>query len=116
MIYLASPFSAKDYWIRSTRVNQAENAEANLLQRGVIVFSPVASSWRLVCQSVRPWNDPWWYEWSMDFLSKADEVWVLMLDGWRESKDVQDEMSYARDRKFPIRYVDPETLEVRTEP
>jgi len=83
---------------------------------GFVVFSPVALSALLVGWGSRPWDDPWWYEWSMAFLGKADEVWVLMLDGWLESKGVQDEIAKARELGKPVWYLDPETSEVRNEP
>ena len=63
------------------------------------------AAWRVLV-----WNDPWWYEWSMDFLRHADEVWVLMLDGWRESTGVCDEIRVAKELGKRVRYVDPKNL------
>ena len=116
LIYLASPYSHDDAYVRGNRVGEARSAARDLTRKGHIVFSPIATSGVMVSLGVRPWNDPWWYEWSKAFLARADECWVLTLDGWAESAGVENEMEYASEHGMPVRYVDPKTLEVRDEP
>ena len=87
-----------------------------LTKAGHIVFSPIAISHYMSCYGVRPWGDIWWNQWSMAFLAKSDECWVLTNDGWGDSIGVENEMEYAAEHNMPVRYVDPETLEVRDSP
>jgi len=115
LIYLASPYSHHDYVWRASRAGKTQDALVRLTAMGFVVFSPVALSALLVGWGSRPWDDPWWYEWSMAFLRKADEVWVLMLDDWQESVGVQAEIDEAQRVGKPVRYLDPETSEVRNE-
>jgi hypothetical protein len=116
LIYLASPYSHEDAYVRGNRVCEAGAAMRELTRLGHIVFSPISTSGVMVSLGVLSWDDPWWYEWSMAFLRRADECWVLMTDGWEESVGVENEMEYAAEHGMPVRYVDPETLEVRNEP
>ena len=47
-------------------------------------------------------------EWETDdytFINKFDEVWVLMSDGWKESKGVQAEIKYAESIGHPVKYI-----------
>jgi len=48
------------------------------------------------------------------FLEMCSEVWVLTLDGWRESEGVQAEMAMARELGKPVVVVEPEALNDRT--
>lgn len=47
-------------------------------------------------------------EWAMDdysFIYIAQEVWVLMSDGWEESQGVQAEIKFALEISRPVRYI-----------
>jgi len=116
MIYLASPYSHDIAAVRKRRAVAACMATGKLTDDGECVFSPIATSHTLLQVCSRPWNDPWWYEWSMGFLRHAGQVWVLMLDGWKESRGVQAEIEEAKRLGIFIRYVAPETVEMLDEP
>ena len=54
-------------------------------------------------------------EWEGDdytLISKCDELWVLLSDGWKESVGVQAEIKFAHVQKIPVKYIDKDTLEV----
>lgn len=54
-------------------------------------------------------------EWEIDdysFIYVAQEVWVLMSDGWEESKGVQAEIEFAKKLSRPIKYITWPKLEI----
>ena len=44
-----------------------------------------------------------WYAWDLQFLARSDELLVLQLPGWEESKGVLVEIAAAQARSIPIR-------------
>jgi hypothetical protein len=97
MIYLASPYSDQSPTVRHWRFCAAVAAVQRMTGHDLIAFSPVAVSVPMVLNGVRPWDDPWWYEWSMAFLKRSDELWILPLDGWDRSAGVKCEIVAAHD-------------------
>jgi len=55
-----------------------------------------------------------WREYDRAFLEMCSEVWVLTLDGWRESHGVQAEIELARELGKPVVLVEPDALNDRT--
>lgn len=48
-----------------------------------------------------------WCTWNTWFISRCEELWVLMLDGWKESTGVTAETAIARALGKPTYYVEP---------
>ncbi len=58
----------------------------------------------------------------LTYISRCDEVWVIKMSGWKESKGVQAEIKFAKNivlagyneswssDPVKVRYIDPETL------
>lgn len=44
-----------------------------------------------------------WYAWDLQFLARADELLVLQLPGWEQSKGVLVEIAAAQARNIPVR-------------
>lgn len=95
MIYLASPYSHPDADVRWMRFEMACTAAANLMGRGEIVFSPIAHSHSLATIGSLPTDWDYWEKVDRHFIEVCDSVWVLMLDGWEESKGVHAEIAIA---------------------
>ena len=47
----------------------------------------------------------YWKEYTYDLINGCDELYVLCLDGWKDSKGVTDEIAYAKEHGKPVRYV-----------
>lgn len=45
-----------------------------------------------------------WADWCHEFLIKCDKMIVLMVDGWKESTGVQDEIIFCKSNYIPIVY------------
>lgn len=104
MIYLASPYSHPDAAVRQQRFESACRAAAELIRRGHVVFSPIAHS-HSIAQHGLPVDWRFWEAQDRRLLAACDELWVLTLDGWRESRGVQAEIAIARAAGKPVRFV-----------
>ena len=110
MTYLASPYSHVTQEKRILRFIQARSAVIRLAKQGTIVFSPIVYSHQLA-QYIGVIFEPW-REFDLAIIDAASELWVLTLDGWRESVGVTAEIEYATSLGKPVRYIDHVTLAI----
>jgi len=105
-IYLASPYSHPDKAVCNDRFRAACKAAAKLMQDGYNVFSPIAHS-RPIAQYIGNHLDHgFWLEQDLSFLNSwADEMWVLMVDGWQESEGIAAEIMHAEKIGLPVKYI-----------
>lgn len=80
-----------------------------------VIFSPIGHSHPM--SKFMPDNtnnfDFWVTEIDLHIIDRCDEVWVVCQEGWRQSRGVQAEIVHANTiANIPVRYVNPETLEV----
>jgi hypothetical protein len=120
LIYLASPYSSPDPTVLTQRFLQICAIAGDILAAGHLLYAPIAHSHPIAFYSqIRGQQDTSWATWQrLDelMITKCDEVWVVMLDGWRASVGIAAELSVARDRTMPIRYYDPVTKMVSETP
>ena len=100
MIYLASPHSHPDPAVRQRRFEDACAATAAILRAGRLVFSPIAHPHHLPVGEGRGWE--FWRELDSWFIARCSFLWVLQLDGWRESVGVQAEIDLAAECDKPM--------------
>lgn len=108
MIYLASPYSHPDPVIRKTRFLLVEQCAANLIKAGRFVWTPIVYTHEMAIKHSFPTDAEFWKKLNISFLRKADEMYLLKIDGWMESKGVMMELKLAEDMLIPIRFVNPE--------
>lgn len=109
-IYLASPYSHPVKAVRQDRFRLACKAAANIIKQGHICFSPIAHSHPIADYLENHNDSEYWLKQDFSFLdSWADELWVLMIPGWKESKGIAAEVKYATGR-IPIRWIKPKEL------
>lgn len=107
VIYLAQPYTHPDPLIREQRYHKALTVEANILRRGgVCVINPIGMCHELSKTHKLPTGYEYWQERDRTLIERSDETWVLMMDGWRESVGVTDEINYTRELGKPIYYLD----------
>ncbi len=111
MMYLASPYSHVDPAVREQRFTIATRVAAQLIRAGHQVFSPISHSHPIAANGVpSDWTS--WEAFDRRMLEACDELVVLMLDGWRESRGVQAEIDLAIEMDLPIRYLRPDEFNV----
>lgn len=109
-IYLASPYWAESELVRLQRVKQVRIAAATLLMAGWPVYSPICHNAELskCMPSDTAISHDFWMSIDLPILEAASYLWVLMLDGWEESKGVSREISFAKERNMDIFYLKPD--------
>lgn len=106
-IYMACPYSDESAGVRAWRFELVNRAAAKLMQEGHLVFSPISHTHPIAEAGDLPKGWEFWEAYDRTFLEWADEVHVLMIDGWRESKGVTAEIRIARELKKRVVYVCP---------
>uniref|UniRef100_A0A6M3K292 DUF1937 domain-containing protein n=1 Tax=viral metagenome TaxID=1070528 RepID=A0A6M3K292_9ZZZZ len=106
-IYLAAPYSHHDFAIREWRVDQTNRKAAELMIAGYQVFSPLSHSHPIskYC-TVDPCDQKFWLRQDLWILDICDEVHVLCLPGWKESKGIRIEIEHAVTNKIKVIYHD----------
>ena len=108
MVYLASPYSSPVPAVREARFRLVCRKAAELMRAGHKIFSPIAHTHPIAVAGELPLGFDFWSEYDREFLEFCDEVWVLCLDGWEESKGVAAEIDIATKLGKPIRYLEGE--------
>lgn len=117
LIYLASPYSSADPEVVLQRVKDVGDATAKLIEAGNLIFSPILHSHYIAhLVAFDPLNHApdkltGWMEYDFAFIDKADEVWVVMIDGWDKSHGIAAEVDHARETNKPVRYLSFPALE-----
>ena len=113
LIYLASPFAHPSAEVREARLEAVRYVCGKMIDEGRIVLSPLVYAGEL---AQRGFHAPQgWYAWDLQFLARADELLVLQLPGWQESKGVLVEIAAAQARNLPIRLMPLEEAKLPTE-
>lgn len=118
-VYLASPYSYKSkipglaWLIRWCRYRTITKIAAILTElQSVALILPITQSYHMSkYMSCRDTGFSAWADIDLTFVSIVEEVWVIKMDGWKESIGVQAEIAYALSINKPVRYFDPTTLE-----
>ncbi len=116
MIYLATPYSHPDRAVRRRRFRAACRAAGRLLQAGLMVYSPIAHSAAIAACGLDDMDHEFWMRVDRPYLEWCSMVMVLTLDGWRESRGVNIEITQAREMGKPVSFISPADLGVRDVP
>lgn len=106
-IYLACPYSHPDPEVRKSRYEAVNIAAAKIILSGHVVYSPISHSHGITNTGLpMDWN--FWKRIDQEFIRWADQVWILQLEGWRNSHGVKAEMNLAFNELKLVRLVSPE--------
>lgn len=107
-IYLASPYSHPNPQVRRQRYLQTAKFCATIAEEGnVFLFSPIVHWHDIVASFDLPETADYWIRYNRCMQRAAYKLWVLQLDGWRESIGVQKEIELAETLEQPVEYHDP---------
>jgi hypothetical protein len=51
-----------------------------------------------------------WEQRDLTYISRSDEMWVVMLPGWKDSVGVNAEIQFSINNNIKVKYLDPNTL------
>ena len=106
-IYLASPYSHRDESVRASRFNAVCKKAADLMKRGHIVFSPIAHSHPISEYIGNPNDADFYLKQDLELIPLFDEIWILALPGWTNSKGIEIERNHAQENGLRERVVLP---------
>ena len=105
IIYVAAPYSNPDESIRNARFEAANKYAARLMSEGHIVFSPLSHSVP-ISKYLGNENDSAFYcRQDLFWLKHCQEMHVLKLDGWLNSKGVTDEIHEADQLGIEVKFI-----------
>lgn len=107
-LYIASPYSSgagKDPIIRKARFLLAEEFAADLIKRGIPVYSPIVHSHAIAEKYEMPTeHGNFWVPHNEAMIRRSTGMVVLMLDGWKESTGVSWEIDKGMEINLPIAF------------
>lgn len=107
MIYLASPYSHPDPKVKQQRFEQVCKVAAQLMRQDRVVFCPIAHTHPMDKYVPQGENTHgFWLRQDFEFLQLCSDLYIVTLDGWKESKGVQAEMALAKMLHLPISFID----------
>lgn len=104
-IYLAIPYTSPSKRTERFRHVIANEVAASLISKGYIIYSPISHTHPIheACEGTITHSQ--WLRLDTEFVKWADELWVLTLDGWEESRGVKYEIALAESLQIPVRYL-----------
>ena len=116
-VYLASPYSHNDPAVRDMRYMRIRDIAARLiLEKGQPAYSPIAHCHDMCAGGKAPFSYEAWRLQDEAMIEAAHELWVVMMAGWEQSNGVAEERNHALLEMIPVKYLDPDTLEVFESP
>lgn len=105
--YLATPYIHKESRVMDFRADIADAVASDLMNTGEYVYSPI-SSWHHIAKKYslpRDWD--FWNGLDRQFIKACCGIYVIELDGWKESTGVTAEIEIGREMGLPIKMIDP---------
>jgi hypothetical protein len=106
-IYLASPYSSPNLAVRDARFDAVCREAAALMRGGAMIYSPIAHTHPIAMRGDLPTHWEFWEGYDRVMIAAADALWVLMLDGWEDSRGVQAEIQLATELGKPVHMIEP---------
>lgn len=105
LIYIAAPYTDEDESIMEARYDHAVEYAAKLFRNDSFCISPVIHCHPIAKEHDLPRNFEFWNEYCHELLTMCDELHVLKLYGWRDSKGVTSEIGLATGMGITIKYI-----------
>jgi hypothetical protein len=104
MIYVASPYYDPDPSVIESRMEVVYEVMAGLMKEGNHCVSPMLMH-PVVKKHDLPNTFDYWENYSYDMLKRCDEMLVIQLPGWEESRGVKAERDFCNLHNVPIDYL-----------
>jgi Domain of unknown function (DUF1937) len=114
--YLASPYSHPNPEIMEMRYAEALRCVGWLISHSVWVYSPIVHCHELAKRNTMPTDAEHWRAYDHAMLQEASRLLILTLEGWEDSKGVNDEVTTAHALGILIHFISPNTYKIYEEP
>jgi hypothetical protein len=106
LIFISSPYSHPDDNIREQNYEKVSQIVAEYVSNGVIAISPITYGHTLIKFKNMPNDWQFWNNFCLSLLKRCDELWVLKMDGWNNSKGIAEEIEFAIKNNIRVKYID----------
>jgi hypothetical protein len=93
------------------RFSRTAMATAEFTRQGILIFSPILHSVPMVELGYGGTTWEHWADYDTAFIKKCKQVFVLQLDGWKQSRGVTAEIEICRANGIPVIGVNPLDIE-----
>lgn len=106
LIYLATPYSHEDHAVMEARFSKACEIAGELMQKGELVFSPIAHTHPIAvrCDLPRGWD--YWHKYDFAMLQASGKLLVAKMEGWEQSKGIAGEIEIAKKLGIPVEFLE----------
>lgn len=106
--YVACPYSHDDPNVREARYMAAVSYCTQELLKGHVVYSPIAHchGMQVLFPDKLPTAFEFWRHIDFTMLSKAKYMHVLMLDGWKNSVGVKEEIDFCDKNNIGVMFIE----------
>lgn len=110
VVYLAGPYTHKDEEVQALRRIVFSHMAGLILmkEKDVAVIDPISSSAAIVDRHPEHFTGRFdcWEKIDLELISRCDEVYVMAIDGYKQSKGVQAEIAHAKELGKPVHFID----------
>ena len=100
LVYIASPYAHPSPEVREARLEAVRHVCGRMVNEGKIVMSPLVYLGELAYRGIHPPQG--WYAFDLQLLARCDELLILQLPGWEDSKGVLVEIAGAQTKGMPV--------------
>lgn len=105
LIFISTPYSHPDRLVMIDRFETTCQVVAKLLNQGKFPISPIVHGHPTTHYGVRgDWE--FWNNYCHEFIIASHIVYVVDMEGWRESTGVQAEIKFAKEINKPVYLID----------
>lgn len=115
--YLASPYSHKNKGEVYRRYREQQRLHAALIQKyNALIIAPIEMCHMLSERFHMPTGYEYWKNRDRTLIEHSDGIIVCLMEGWKESVGVTDEIQHAKSLGKELLYLNPTTLQLHTTP
>lgn len=107
LTYLAQPYTHADAFVRQARIAAARHITVDLMKSGFSVFSPIVHG--TCIESLLPeasrTDHKFWMGQCLAILRHCQQMVVIPLTGWRESRGLAEELEFCRLAKIDVLFL-----------
>lgn len=114
IVYLACPYIHEDKKVMEDRVLNVTCCAAHFMDKGEKIYSPITHNNAINKHMKQVVGDhKYWLNQCYHHIITAEAIYVLGLEGWKESKGVRWEVETAKAFGIPVFLIDSDTYDLK---
>lgn len=111
--YLASPYSHVERRVVDFRYKEQQRLHSALISKyKATILAPIEQCHNLTRNFDLPSGYEFWKKRDRKFIDMSDGIVICLMEGWKESVGVSDELAYAKAKGKEVYFLDPESLKL----